>query len=106
MKKISNTPFTLEELGEEARKRNEILYKQYARHLCSETDIVLHEDGIVPYFAEICRGNNFEATVHWLKTYMVEQDLVFSELDLKECVDVFRAELHNRIPSNFWGGGA
>jgi hypothetical protein len=31
MKKISNTPFTLEELGEEARKRNEILYKQYAR---------------------------------------------------------------------------
>lgn len=64
MKKIYNTPFTLDELAEEARRRNETLYKQYARHLCSETGIVLHEDGIVPYFAETCRGNNFEATVH------------------------------------------
>ncbi len=104
MKKIFDTPFTLDELGEEAKKRNEMRYKQYARHLCSKTDVVMHEDGIVPYFAETCRGNNLGATVHWLKTYMVEQDLIFSELDLEECVETFRAALHDRIPPNHWGG--
>jgi hypothetical protein len=103
MKKIFNTPFTLDELVQEDKKRNEALYKHHARRLCSKADVIPHEDGIVPYFTEECRGSNLEATVHWLKTYMVNQDLIFSELDFAECVAAFLTDLHDRIPPNYWG---
>jgi hypothetical protein len=105
MKKIYNNPLTLDELVQEAKKRNEALYKQHARSLCSTADVTPHEDGIVPYFAKECRGTNLEATVHWLKTYMLEKDLIFSEFDFKECAAAYQSDLHDRIPPDHWGNG-
>lgn len=104
MKNIFNTPLTLDELIDEEKRRNEALYRHHARRLCSEAKVTPHEDGIVPYFSVECCGTNLEATVRWLKTYMVDQDLMFSEFDFKACADAFYADLHDRIPPNFWGG--
>ncbi len=104
MKNLFNTPFTLDELVEEAKKHNEARYKHHARHLCSAAKVVPHEDCIAPYFSEEYRGTNLETTVDWLKAYMVDQDLMFCELDIKESIDAFKADLHDRIPPELWGG--
>ena len=106
MKTIYNRPFTLDELAEYAEKQRKKLYREYARYLCSAAGIGPEEHFIGPYLHEQRCEDNLDATVRWLKTHLADTDILQCDLDLPDCINAFRIELRNKIPTEYWGDQA
>ena len=103
MTTIYDRPLTLDELVEFAKRQRLILFRHHARSLCLMLNIVPHERRVGRYLNMAQCEDNLGATVQWLKNYLGDADIQIHSLDLDDCVCAFRAELHNKIPTNYWG---
>ena len=106
MKTLYNSTFTLDELIEYAEKQRKGLYRDYARHLCSAEGIGPRENFLGAYLHEERCEDNLDATVRWLKNHLGDTDILQYNLDLDDCINTFRTELRNKIPSDYWGDQA
>jgi hypothetical protein len=106
MKKKYNRPLTPNEHVKLATKRREELYRGHARDLCSAEGVAPEEFGVAPYLHRGHFENNLEATVWWLKQHVSTAGILVDHLDMEDCTRAFRSELHNKIPTNYWGDSA
>jgi len=103
MTKKANRPLTLDELVKLATKRREKLYRGHARNLCSVEGVAPEERGVAPYLHRGLFESNLDAAVRWLKQHVSDAGIQVEDLDMEDCTRAFRTELHNKIPTNYWG---
>ena len=106
MKSIYDGPFTLDELVEFAKKRREDGYQHYAHHLCSVTNVNPIKHGVARCLHREPCEDNLDAIVRWLKQHVDDPNILTDRLELQDCICLFESELHDKTPTNNWGGNA
>ena len=106
MKKQTNRSPTLDELVQFARRHQQRLYQNHARDLCSLQRIAPEERSVAPFLHRGSCENNLDATVRWLKQHVSDAGILVDHLDMEDCGRAFQTELHNKIPTNYWGDSA
>jgi hypothetical protein len=106
MKKKNDRPITPQEAAEVARKLRRALYINHASYLCTASNISPEERLVAPYLHKGLCKNDYEAAMRWLREYLGDSDILQYPTDLSDLLCDFQKELHKKIPTNYWGGGA
>jgi hypothetical protein len=106
MKKVYDRPLTLREAAEIARKQRIALYRSHSRYLCTASGVCPEQHDVAPYLQKGLCKDNFEATIRWLREHLGDADILLYPTDLNDLLYAFQKELHNKIPTNYWGDEA
>jgi hypothetical protein len=106
MKKKNDRPITPREAAEAARNLRSALYKNHASYLCTASNICPEERLVAPYLHKGLCKNDYEAAMRWLREYLGDSDILQYPTDLSDLLCDFEKELHNKIPTDYWGGEA
>ena len=106
MKKKNDRPVTPHETAEVARKLRRALYINHASYLCTASNISPEERLVAPYLHKGLCKNDYEAAMRWLREYLGDSDILQYPTDLSDLLSAFEKELHNKIPTNYWGDEA
>jgi hypothetical protein len=106
MKSYYDRPLTPREAAKRAQKLRKELYINHTNYLCTASNICPEERLVAPYLHKGLCKNDYEAAMRWLREYLGDSDILLYPTDLSDLLSAFEKELHNKIPTNYWGDEA
>jgi hypothetical protein len=101
---IWNKTFTLQQLVQEAEKKQKMHVNQLARHLCLREQLNPEGKEAACFISQEFCTSNREAVARWVRAYLAGIDVLPTEADINELEREFRLLLLDRLPPHMFGG--